>query len=204
MVLALEKAMKLNVPYYSQKDLEPLASYGSKACGLTSLRMVLDFYGIKPNFEQLKQIVDKTGAYSEKLGWIHSGLVDIAREYGLKGYRIHFGFLSDEDLPKADQKLAAEGASLEEIGKFQESFKLAKEKGNLTALDRLIKGGIPVLVSMSPDYASTSASHLVVIIGEEKGKYIINDPWNFGPEYQINKEKFVTQWTNRAIVILPK
>ncbi len=216
----------LQIPYYSQQEEDALNLYGRKACGLTSLRMVLAYYGYNFGINEMSDRAKLVGAYSEEDGWIHSGLVDIARQAhhrigptgsldgidtnkpSLHGFRINFDFLKDEDLAKVGPILAREGATQEEIEKFTQIFQTAREKGIKEAIDQLIDQEIPVIASMRPTYAKTSATHLVVIKGKENGNYILNDPWvnsegNGGKAYPVPVEKFNEDWTHRAIVIYP-
>lgn len=197
----IEMAIDLPVPYLSQKDDEVMEKYGRKGCVFTSTRMVLAYYGIPADFEPLYYQATQLGAYSEEKGWIHSALVSLAREHGLKGYRIHYGMLDDADLKNVGPILAKEGASLPEIQEFEKNFNLARKKGRLVAIDHLVENRIPVIASMETTYAGTTATHGIVIKGEQDGKYIIQDPWEFGPDYLIDKQEFDRHWTKRAIVI---
>lgn len=87
------------IPFYSQivnwdnedsgfpNELE-INKWEENCCGIASLRMILDSYGIlqKTNttYWDLLQIGLERNAYCEK-GWIHQGLLDIATSYGIKG-----------------------------------------------------------------------------------------------------------------------
>lgn len=193
--------MILPVPYYSQREEAALQKYGNKACGLTSLRMVLAFYNRSLDMHQLDESARRVGAYDEEQGWIHSGLVSIARDQSLKGYRINFDMLTDQDRANVGTILAREGASLKEIDHFMKTFDTAKTEGPDKAIEQLLAKKIPVIASMDKKFANTSASHLVVITGEQGGKYIINDPWDNGKNYEVDKERFDETWTKRAIVI---
>lgn len=199
----LTKSMKLDlpVPYYSQKEEEVMLKYGRKGCVLTALRMVLAYYGRVINFEQLCDKANQIGAYTEEQGWIHSGLVTIARDFGLKGFRINFSQLNDQDLDNVGPILANEGSSSEEIKEFKKNFYFAKEQGRLAVIDQFLEEKIPVIASMEKSYSNTLATHAVVIKGLEDDKYILNDPWDFGQNYSIEKSKFDEGWTKRAIII---
>lgn len=199
----LIKSTNLNllVPYYSQTEEEVMHKYGRKGCVLTALRMVLEYYGQEINFEQLCHKADQIGAYNEEKGWIHSGLVTMARDFDLKGFRINFSMLDDHDLDNVGPILAREGASSEEIKKFEESFYCAKKQGRLAVLDQLLEKKIPVIASMEKSYSNTLATHAVVVKGIEDDQYILNDPWDFGQDYLIKKSKFDENWTKRAIII---
>lgn len=193
--------MRNKVTYISQKDEEAMAKYGPRACGITSLRMVLSFWGTNTTLFELDELIEKHKAFNENLAWVHSGLINIARNFGLKGYRINYQMLNEEDLPKAEQVFSAEGAKLDEIKLFEDSFKFAKQNGEIADIDRLVNSKIPVIASMERSYASTKDTHMIVIIGEEEDKFVVNDPWTFGPNFEISKEEFMKHWTKRAIVI---
>lgn len=192
---------KLDVPYISQKDPETSDRYGRRGCGLTAIRMALAYNGANLPLDQLDELIEKTGAYTEEKGWIHAGLVDIARGVGLQGYRINYEMLRDEDLEKAKEVFKNEGASDGELQMFEDSFKEAKSEGSMADLKRLIDLSIPPVTSMQKSYASTLASHMIVIKGYKDGNLLVNDPWDFGPDYIISEEEFLKHWTKKAIII---
>ena len=198
------KFMILPVPYYSQKEEAALEKYGSKACGLTSLRMVLAYYGNTLDMHQLDELAKRVGAYDEQKGWFHAGLVNIARDLGLSGYRINFSYLSDQDKANVGVVLANEGASMEEINQFMQTFDTAQKSEPDQALEQLLKQKTPIIVSMNEQFAGTTASHLVVIIGKKGERYLINDPWDNGKNYEVDKERFEKTWTKRAVVVYGK
>lgn len=199
--VALSMDMNLSVPYYSQKEEGVSSRYGHKACGLTSLRMVLAYYNHPMGVEELSNMATQIGAYEEKQGWVHAGLLNIAREFRLKGFRINLGMLEDEDLVRSGLVLAREGTSRKEFESFTKTFETAKEHGALNAVSELLNHKIPVIASMKDSYAQTTASHLVVIRGLEDGKYIINDPWENGESFRMDINEFEKEWTKRIIVI---
>ncbi len=87
------------VPFYSQfKDIDS-ASWQKVSCGVTSLAMVIDFY--KPATATPNALLKQglaAGAYDTSAGWKHSGLVALAKTYGLDG--------QSYDLAGTDQKSA--------------------------------------------------------------------------------------------------
>jgi ABC-type bacteriocin/lantibiotic exporter with double-glycine peptidase domain len=87
------------VPFYSQfKDIDSV-SWQKVSCGIASLAMVIDFYkpaSATPN-TLLKQGI-AAGAYDTNAGWKHSGLVALAKTYGLDG--------TNYDLTSSDSKSA--------------------------------------------------------------------------------------------------
>ncbi len=197
----------LTVPYISQKDDETSNRYGRRGCGLTALRMVLSYYGKDLGMEELDQLVVETHAYQpmegkeEIGGWIHAGMTNIARKVGLRGYRIHYGMLTEQDLINSKAVFEEEGMGEEEFKDFSESFDQARTEGPMSDLYRLIDKGIPVIASMKKSYAKTLASHMIVLMGYGGDELVVNDPWEFGPNYKVSVDEFKKHWTNRVIVI---
>lgn len=85
-----------DVPFYSQlvnwngedsgfpNELE-IARWEPNACGIASLRMIVGaLTPHRPGYWELLQRGVARGAYVEA-GWIHQGLVELARDYGLAG-----------------------------------------------------------------------------------------------------------------------
>lgn len=200
-----EKTMPiLNVPYKSQQDNKTSQKYGRKGCGLTSLRMVLEFWGGDLSLKQLEELIEKTNSYSEAAGWVHEGMVNIARGLGLQGYRINYQFLEDDDIKRAELIFKKEGALDYEINQFKESVLFAKNHTPNEDLKRLIDNGIPIITSMETAYAKTLATHMIVPIGYDSTSFVVNDPWTFGPKHKVDLEEFENHWTKRAIVIYRK
>jgi len=85
-----------NVPFYSQKvnwqgedsgfpNREEVERWENNCCGIACLRMVIDTVaGQKPSYWDLLQLGLAKKAYIEA-GWIHRGLVDMAKEFGVPG-----------------------------------------------------------------------------------------------------------------------
>lgn len=76
---------KLNVPYYSQR-LDVLDSeWKWRSCGICALKMAMEFLGeVKISADNLIKEGLKINAYLKNVGWIHQGLVDIAKRHGFK------------------------------------------------------------------------------------------------------------------------
>lgn len=201
MITEVREIVLQRVPYFSQKEEAAMQRYGSKACGLTSLRMALAYYGHQLSMGEMGVLADRVGAYSEQKGWLHSGMVNIARDVGLRGFRINYSFLSEEDETKAQPILAQEGATFEEISRFNNSIDLARREGSIAALTELIKRQIPVITSMTNEFTGLSASHLVVVKGRINDRFIINDPWERGADHAVDVDEFNKMWTQRAVVI---
>lgn len=80
--------MKLDVPYYSQfLDVNDNPYWMPRACGMTCLKMVLDYHGKKtPTLLEMCEKGKKDGGYGPS-GWFHDYFVKTAEEYGLSSER---------------------------------------------------------------------------------------------------------------------
>jgi predicted double-glycine peptidase len=75
-----------NVPFYSQfYDIDSI-KWKKVGCGVASLAMVINYY--KPETVTVNKLLIQgitDGAYDQKAGWIYSGLISLAKQYGLSG-----------------------------------------------------------------------------------------------------------------------
>lgn len=61
-------------------------------CGVACLKMAIDqLKGSSPSLEALTQEGLDLGAYDEEKGWIHEGLLTLAKRHGLNGKRKNIG-----------------------------------------------------------------------------------------------------------------
>lgn len=93
--------MKLPVPYYSQfLDIED-TYWMIRACGATSLKMVLEFHGKSvPDIISLCTEALKEGGYDIANGWIHDYLIQKVKEYGLQAHRME-GLTTAQELKQS-------------------------------------------------------------------------------------------------------
>lgn len=85
-----------NVPFYSQFTDIISHNWQKVGCGITSLAMIIDYYktdAISVNKLLLQGIA--IGAYDKNAGWIHSGLIQLSKEYGLDGKTYDFSKLNN-------------------------------------------------------------------------------------------------------------
>ncbi|MCB9810823.1 MAG: C39 family peptidase [Candidatus Nomurabacteria bacterium] len=74
------------VPFYSQFQDISDPSWKKVGCGIASLAMLIELYEPgKVSVDSLLQEGIEGGAYLNDAGWIHSGLISLARDYGLNG-----------------------------------------------------------------------------------------------------------------------
>ena len=83
---------KLDVPYYSQRldVLDP--EWKWRSCGICALKMAMEFLGLpagkaggeKINLDNLIKEGLKINAYLKNVGWVHQGLVELAKKHGFQ------------------------------------------------------------------------------------------------------------------------
>jgi predicted double-glycine peptidase len=74
------------IPFYSQFNDISAPEWKKIGCGVTSLAMIIEYY--KPHeitVDGLLQEGIASGAYLNSAGWIHQGMVDLAKDHGLDG-----------------------------------------------------------------------------------------------------------------------
>lgn len=89
------------VPFYSQRlapknmgeqgfeDHEEAVFWSKRMCALACLQMVLGAFAKDRPVPSLAQLLDKglaQGAYLRGAGWIHQGVVDMAADFGMRGF----------------------------------------------------------------------------------------------------------------------
>ena len=80
--------MKVSVPYYSQFVDVQDSFWMLRACGATSLKMVIEYHGKEvPDIVSLCNEAKERGGYHMQNGWVHDYLVTKATELGLQAYR---------------------------------------------------------------------------------------------------------------------
>lgn len=92
------------VPFFSQfTDITPV-EWKKVGCGIASLAMLVDFY--KPGSASVDELLQDgiaSGAYLSNAGWTHAGLINIAKQFGLRG---ESRSLADLSMTDAFDKLA--------------------------------------------------------------------------------------------------
>ena len=74
------------IPFFSQFNDISDPSWKKVGCGIASLAMIIELYEPgKVSVDKLLNEGIESGAYLNDAGWIHSGLIALAKKYGLKG-----------------------------------------------------------------------------------------------------------------------
>ncbi len=164
-----------NVPAYSQFLDVKNKDWQHRACGIVSLKMVMDFWGKKtdrkyPTIEALIEEGVNKKAVTKNWDWIHKGLVDIAKAHGFKGESFDWAGNSSRD-----------------------AFLLLKTKLNN-----------PVIASIHKNLNFGDTGHLIVIKGLKNGNIYYNDP-DSKKRREIPRiapiDAFLLGWKKRIIVI---
>ncbi len=169
---------KLNVPYYSQHIdvLDP--EWKWRSCGICALKMAMEFLdGEKINLEDLIKEGLEINAYLKNIGWIHQGLIDLAKKYGFKNsFR--------KEWPE-DKKIEA----IKSLVEF-----LEKEIPVLASVKNKEEGHLVLIVGLQRDG------------GVPEGFYI-HDPDAFSAEEGkfkfLDLPEFLRIWKRRIVVIEP-
>lgn len=78
----------LEVPHLTQYyDIED-SFWRGRSCGIVSLAMILDYYGVKYILEELIKRGVAIDHYDPAIGWKHQTIVDLAEEYGFFASRV--------------------------------------------------------------------------------------------------------------------
>ena len=177
--------MLLPIPYYSQKIDASDPHWKERACGILSLKMVLDFLGAKtPLSDEFIQRGVTSGAYGE-WGWMHEGLVSVASLFGITMRRKEF---RSQDSVEAE-KLLKKGV---------DELVLSIEKGK------------PVLISAIKKWVETKKFHMMVLVGFEMDEGVLKGFYYHDPDAHtpregkdqfVSIETFKKHWRRMAIFV---
>lgn len=191
--------MILDVPYYSQIKDTKNPEWKNKSCGITALKMVLDFYDkTSQNIDELYQKGLDLNGYLEDVGWYHHSLVNIAQTLGYSGITRSWNITKE-----SGDKLASRGFTEKDIQiirkqQFLESIYTIKEE---------LSSHHPVIISLPKGFEKGGSGHLVVLVGFDEDGFFIHDPYDQdhpGTNMKLKFDKFKEIYEKRAIFIYPK
>jgi hypothetical protein len=210
----------LDVPYYSQLTEVETAGLSEewkrRSCGLLCLKMVMDYWADKegvetPGLMTLLHVAREQKAIDAKYDWVHSGIARTAEEFGFTAWRRKWTLNAEEIKFFEDEGASKKGISLLE--------KQTRREGIMTLTNSIV-ADIPVIISVPKEFNVVDRSHLVVVTGIRKdailGKYkgfYVNDPYNptvaRRPRNErkdefITQTRFINNWNNRAIFVIPR
>lgn len=85
----------VTVPFYSQFTDISAPEWRKLGCGVASLAMIIDYYTEAVTVDNLLERGLTQNAYLANAGWIHAGLINLAKEHGLTGQSVSLAHLSE-------------------------------------------------------------------------------------------------------------
>lgn len=170
--------MRHEVFFISQKRALP-PDWQNRGCGTTCLKMVLDYWdkGRGVTVQDLVARGEQIGAYQPNVGWVHSGLVNLALEHGCIGFNRDFA-------PQSKTPLDPEAA----FSQLLEDLELG-----------------PVLASVWSGFdPANGGGHVVVVSGWDGANLFILDPEKEEEgmgRLSLKKVDFMKAWKLRTICI---
>jgi len=175
--------MKILVPYYSQYLDITDEMWQPRACGIASLKMLLESRGAEmPLLDEMTMQGNAIGAYGDS-GWKHDGLIALAKQYGVK--------LSRAEWRKSESK------SPDELNVEGVNFLISE-----------LRAGRAVIVSAIKKFEELDKFHIVVLTGfEEKDGAVIGFYYNDsdahtradGESQFVPLDIFRSKWRRMAI-----
>ena len=170
--------MRHSVPYYSQFVDVKDPFWMLRACGMTSLLMVMEFFdGKQRDIVSLCEKAKEEGGYDMENGWIHDYLVAVAEENNFEAYRKE----GLESISKIANHLQKEGPVIVSVEK-----RLLEQK----RFHMLVLTGCEI--NQNGDVVSLSY-HEPESTVKEKGTHRTCDT-----------STFLSYWRGKAIFIFPK
>lgn len=170
--------MKHLVPYYSQYLNIENPFWMLRACGMTSLQMVLEFFGAeKASLESLCEDALKAGGYDMKNGWMHDYLVSYAKEKGFECERKE-GLVDIKEIANHLQKVGPVIVSVEKRVLEQRRFHMLV----ITGYELDAEGDISSFYYHEPE--STTKEN--------------------GEHRKCSKAVFLEYWRSKAIFVSPR
>lgn len=177
--------MILDVPYYSQHFDVEAQQWRRKACGVASVKMVLDFLGASTS--SLDEMIEQGASFGgyNSSGWSHVSLVKIAKSHEIVLHPVEF---------RKDSTLSAEELL---------------DKG-IVELVRSLCEGRPVIVSAIKNFSESKKFHLVVLVGisikagQLEGFYYHDSNAHEiaqGKNQFVSIERFKKHWRRMAIFV---
>jgi len=103
-------------------------------------------------------------------------------------------FKSEATLAKEAQTDAEDGtthAGMIDAARKGGFYCYANNESSVEEIKSFLKNGLPAIVHFNEP--SSDTGHYSVIVGAEKGNFILNDPWN-GRNFKIDENDFLKRW----------
>ncbi len=185
----------LNVPYFSQNsDLVP-EKWRNVSCGIAAVKMILDFLVKKSPLINL--LIDEGIAINgyTKDGWSHESLVRLLRNHGVMAYSQEF------------RSVSIQIDEIHGVTMLSGKYDLSLSEFGINKITSKLLNGLPVIVSVKPNFNNNKHSHLILIVGFDNKKKILyyHDPDSRDgiclKSTEIKVKEFIKYWRKLAIFI---
>ena len=198
---------------------------GSAHCGLACLMMLMKYYNDKISYDEiLKEVkVYKSGSTTRSPGMYTADFGKFTRQRGYKTFLNYYRpsildktteNLTDKDLLKLKKYLKEiknkpriKRQITKDIQYIEAGGKYSTKIPTLNLIDKYLKKKIPVMIALAMNSLRSNpnkkSNHFVVITGQEKNYYLINDPsTKFPRPYQLQNNKLLHSWYNAGAFLL--
>ena len=186
------KNIHQNVPFYSQRlnadnyqdegfiDFKDALYWSKRICGLACLKMAIQYLLKEEKSVPLKELLDKglsLNAFTESLGWIHNGLINIGSSHGLASARESIG----DNLERIDDLIS---------------------EGNLIIVSVTVgfEAGKVYQKDDGTEYIMKKGGHLILVLGTKKEQGIITELLVHHPSSQESYE-YQNHWVPREVFL---
>ncbi|MEX0919520.1 MAG: C39 family peptidase [Candidatus Saccharimonadales bacterium] len=166
-----------DVPFFSQFDSNISETWQNKYCGIVSLYMVMSYFWQQNNKKDAPSLNEvslaglESGSYKADVGWEHTGLANLARDYGFRAV-VRSWFIRSGDLEIMNNQGRLSNSKEEKfyVGMVQDEF--------LHTLYNLLADKLPLIISVKPNFGSNGSDHLIVItaINDDLSMVKVHDP----------------------------
>lgn len=166
-----------SVPAYSQFLDVKDKRWQKRACGMVSLKMIIDYWRAprsNPSCDQLIKLGLKQKAFLTNVGWKHKELSQLVSKFGLRGRNFDWVKIKPE-------------TAFKKLRSYLKKY--------------------PVLASIHKNLDPAKGGHLIVVTGFRNGLVSYNDPDSKARKtvkQTAGLKKFLEGWKRRIIVIQPK
>lgn len=186
----------LNVPYYSQRDVEN-KEWKDRSCAIVCLKMILDYHlevELPSVWDLIREGVMIDGV-DENSDWKQDSIVMLLRNHGLSAYRQEF---------KSFEINIESGKGIP--GEYSEKMLT----GGINKIVDNLNSDKPVLASVSKMFGDENIFHMVVLVGFEKdGNGEVKGFYYNDSDYEIEQGKalfvdieiFKKHWRRLSIFI---
>ncbi len=151
------KMQKLEIPYYSQRNIVTDLNWKDKSCGAVNVKMVLEFYGIGVQIDKIIKEMLLINGYDKINGWKHNSLAMLLRNHGVNAYL---------------QEFRSHNIDTENSESNVSKYEVVLVDSAILKIKKEIYDRNPVIVSVLPNFTTNKEYHTIVISGikEENGR----------------------------------